>query len=191
MANPMYGQNNNDKALNAVSQWASPGYNEITVATAADASHTLTAADAGITLISAALADGAVIKLPEANADTIGLKFRLVYAATMAVASTIKLPNAGKAVFAGVVEANRCGNAAGVTDAEAVNRTTIVCTKAQAEKVIALDENDETFGGGIGTDLEFFYASEDVVFVSGHINVNKANTAIDALQATSFTGTGY
>ena len=48
-----------------------------------------------------------------------------------------------------------------------------------------------TFGGGIGTDLTFKYVAEDVVFVTGDIMVNLADTAIDALQATSFTGTGY
>ena len=54
-----------------------------------------------------------------------------------------------------------------------------------------LDENDVTFGGAIGTDLEFIYASELVVFVSGNVLVNVASTAIDGLQATMFTGTGY
>ena len=33
--------------------------------------------------------------------------------------------------------------------------------------------------------------SPSVVLVSGHINVKLASTAIDAIQATSFTATGY
>ena len=87
----------------------------------------------------------------------------------------------------------RCGNAAGVTDAAAqtVVETTIVTTVAQGEKALELDENNESFGGGIGTDLTFSYVDTGVVFVSGDIMVNLADTAIDALQSSSFTATGY
>ena len=54
-----------------------------------------------------------------------------------------------------------------------------------------LDENDETFGGAIGSDLEFVYASKTKVIVSGRVLVNVATTALDGLTATMFTGTGY
>ena len=54
-----------------------------------------------------------------------------------------------------------------------------------------LDENDVTFGGGVGTNLIFKYVANDVVFVSGVTCVNVASTALDGLQATTFTGTGY
>ena len=72
-----------------------------------------------------------------------------------------------------------------------VQATTVVCTIAQAEKSLNLDENDETLGGGIGTDLTFYYAAKDVVWVTGLVAVNVADTPIDALQASTFTGTGY
>ena len=75
--------------------------------------------------------------------------------------------------------------------AQTVVETTVVCLASQAEKALELDENDVTFGGGIGTDLTFSYVAKDVVFVTGSIMVNVDDTAIDALQATSFTGTGY
>jgi len=109
----------------------------------------------------------------------------------MAAAAKIQLPNAGSAVFVGVVTQNRCGNGAGVADAAAVNRTTIVTKQSDGEKSMELDENDQTFGGAIGTDLTFEYASEDVVIVSGTTHVNVATTALDGLQATTFTATGW
>ena len=191
MSMPLYGQNKDGDALNAVAQWASGGYKEITNITAGHDSHTLSTSDAGIILVSAALASGAVIKLPTANKARVGLRYRIIFSGTMAAAAKIQLSNSGDAVFAGVITQNRCGNAAGVADAAAVNRTTVVTTVAQGEKSMELDENDVTFGGAIGTDLEFIYASELVVFVSGNVLVNVASTAIDGLQATMFTGTGY
>ena len=189
MSIPLYGQNKDGDLLGKAV--TNNGFKEITVTTAADASHTLDATDGGIILISAALATGAVIKLPRATSATIGLWYKLLYTGTMAAASQIDLPNAGSAVFVGCITQNRCGNAAGVADAAAVNRTTVVTTAAQAEKSIELDENDVTFGGAIGTNLEFLYCSSDVVFVTGNIHVNVASTAIDGLQATMFTGTGW
>jgi len=191
MSIPLYGQNKDGDALDAVAEWASGGYKEITTITAGHASHTLSTSDAGIILVSAALASGAVIKLPTANKARIGLRYRIIFTGTMAAAAKIQLPDSGDAVFAGVVTQNRCGNAAGVADAAAVNRTTVVTTVAQGEKSMELDENDVTFGGAIGTDLEFIYSSALVVFVTGNVLVNVASTAIDGLQATMFTGTGY
>ena len=191
MANPMYGQEKAGNVLNNLVK--NDGYREITVVTAADDSHTLSANDGGLIFISAALASGAVIKLPEATTENIGLKYNIVFGGTMAAAASIELPNAKNSVFAGVVHVQRCGNAAGVTDAAAqtVVETTIVTTVAQGEKALELDENNESFGGGIGTDLTFSYVDTGVVFVSGDIMVNLADTAIDALQSSSFTATGY
>tara|TARA_R110002012_G_scaffold154312_1_gene314539 strand:+ start:68 stop:631 length:564 start_codon:yes stop_codon:yes gene_type:complete len=187
----MYGQIKDGNILGAALK--NSGYKEISVVTAGDSSHTLAAADGGIVFISAALASGAVIKLPEATPENVGLEYNVVFGGTMAAAASIELPNAKDSLFTGVVHVQRCGNAAGVSDAAAqtVVETTIVCTLAQAEKALELDEDDETFGGGIGTDLTFSYVAENVVFVTGDIMVNVADTAIDALQATSFTGTGY
>jgi hypothetical protein len=191
MGIPLYGQNKVGDILDNTSK--NSGYKEISVITAGDASHALSAADGGVVFISAALASGAVIKLPEALPENIGLEYNIVFGGTMAAAASIELPNAKGSLYTGVVHVQRCGNAAGVTDAAAqtVVETTIVCTLAQAEKNLALDENNETFGGGIGTDLTFKYVAKDVVFVTGSIMVNLADTAIDAVQATSFTGTGY
>ena len=111
----------------------------------------------------------------------------------MAAACSIDLPNAKNSVYAGVVHVQRCGTAAGVSDAAAqtVVETTVVTKVSDGEKALELDENDVTFGGGIGTDLTFSYVAEDVVFVTGDIMVNVQDTAIDAVQSTSFTGTGY
>ena len=191
MGIPMYGQNKAGQALSGVVKNA--GYREISIVTAADDTHTLTADDGGIIFITAALASGAVIKLPEATADNVGLEYRIVFAGTMAAAASIELPNAKNSVFAGVVHVQRCGTAAGVTDAagQTVVETTVVTKLSDGETALELDENDVTFGGGIGTDLTFNYVAKDVVFVSGDIMVNVADTAIDAVQSTTFTGTGY
>jgi len=164
------------------------GVKTITVVTAADASHTLAPGDAGLVVISAALANGAVIKLPAADTN-VGLYYRLLYTGTMAAASKIQLPNGGTGNFGGVVTQNRCGNVGGVADAVVVNRTTVV--PGASKQSIDLDENSETFGGGIGTDLEFYYASTTEVIVTGTIHVNEASTDLDGLAATMFTATGY
>ena len=191
MSIPMYGQNKDGGALGALAK--NVGYKEITTITAGHASHTLTEAEGGIIFVSAAMASGAVIQLPLSTIHNVGLEYRIVFGGTMAAAMTIDLKDAGTAVYAGVVHVQRCGNAAGVSDAAAqtVVETTIVTNVAQGEKSLELDENDVSFGGGIGTDLLFNYVSPDVVFISGNIMVNLADTAIDALQATSFTATGW
>ena len=189
MAIPQYGLESHGNILSNVIK--NDGFREITVATAADDSHTLTAADGGVILISAALASGAVIKLPNTSADNVGLAYNILYTGTMAAASKIQLEDGEPGVFAGVITQNRCGNGAGVADAADVNRTTVVCTVAQAEQSIELDENDVTFGGAIGTNLLFRYVSPTVVLVTGDILVNAATTALDGLQATMFTATGY
>ena len=191
MAIPLYGQNKAGGILNNTIK--NSGYREITVVTAADDSHTLTAADGGIIFISAALASGAVIKLPEATSENVGLAYNIVFGGAMAAAASIELPNAKDSVFAGVLFQERCGTGAGVTDSgsQVVNRTSLVCAVSDAEKALELDENDATFGGGVGTDLTFKYVAENVVFVTGTLMTNLADTALDALQSTSFTGTGY
>tara|TARA_R100001594_G_C3926270_1_gene236997 strand:- start:12 stop:587 length:576 start_codon:yes stop_codon:yes gene_type:complete len=187
---PLYGQNKVGNILNNVVN--NDGYKEITVVTAGDDSHTLSAADGGLVFISAALASGAVIKLPEATSANVGLEYRIVFGGTMAAAASIELPNAKDSVFAGVITQERCGNGAGVAEhATNVRMTTIVCSVSDGEKAIELDENDETFGGAIGTDLSFKYVAEDVVFVTGTSYVNVATTALDGLQSTTFTATGY
>lgn len=190
MGHPLYGSIKADNVLNNAVR--NNGYREITVATAGDASHTLDNTDGGTIFISAALASAAVIKLPEATEDRVGLKYRIVFGGTMAAAASIELPNAKSSVFAGVVTQERCGNAAGVAEhATNVRMTTIVTKVSDGEKAMELDENDETFGGAIGTDLTFEYVDHDVVFVTGTSCVNVATTALDGLQATTFTGTGY
>jgi len=191
MSMPLYGQNKVGDVVNNLVK--SDGYKEITVVTAADASHTLSADDGGLIFISAALASGAVIELPEATSENVGLKYNIVFGGTMAAAASIELPNAKGSVFAGVVHVQRCGNAAGVADAAAqtVVETTVVTKVSDGEKALMLDEDDVSFGGGIGTDLTFSYVAEDVVFVTGDIMVNVADTAVDAVQLTTFIATGY
>ena len=191
MAIPLYGQNKAGGILNNTIK--NSGYREITVVTAADDSHTLTAADGGIIFISAALASGAVIKLPEATSENVGLAYNIVFGGALAAAASIELPNAKDSVFAGVLFQERCGTGAGVTDSgsQVVNRTSLVCAVSDGEKALELDENDVTFGGGVGTDLTFKYVAENVVFVTGTLMTNVADTALDALQSTSFTATGY
>ena len=191
MTMPLYGQNKDGNALNAAAENNAGGYREISVITAGDASHTLTTADAGIINISAALATGSVIKLPTATQARVGLRYKVLITGTMAAAAKIQLPNAGVAVFVGGITQNRSGTGAGVADAVAVNRTTVVTTLALGEKSLNLDEDDPTFGGAIGTELEFLYASTHEVIITGTILVNLASTALDGLQATMFTATGY
>ena len=167
-----------------------PSFREITVVTAADASHTLTEADHGVVLISAALASGAVIKLPAADgANMIGWGVKLVFTGVGAAAHQIQLPNGGTGEFAGVVTFERGAAGAGVADAVAVNRVEAVI--GANEQSIDLDENDVTFGGSVGTVLDIYYASTTKVVVTGRATVNVASTAVDALTATSFTATGY
>mgnify|MGYP003151535775 FL=1 len=190
MAIPLYGQNKAGEALKSAAN--SVGYKEITVVTAGDASHTLSESDAGVIFINCALASAAVIKLPQAKESNIGLRYRILFGGTMAAACSIELPNAYSNVFAGVITQERCGNASGVAEhATAVRMTTIVTKQSDGEKALELDENDVTFGGAIGTDLQFEYASADVVIVSGKSYVNVATSALDGLQATSFTATGW
>jgi len=191
MSIPMYGQNKDGDALSAVAEIYGAGFKEISTITAGDSSHTLSVADAGIVLISAALASGAVIKLPTANSASVGLKYQLLYTGTMAAASKIQLPNAGSAVFDGVVVQERAGSSgAGVAEAATVVAILAIVPGA-SKKSMELDENDETFGGGIGTSLEFVYASKTKVIVTGRMLVNVASTALDAVTSTMFTATGY
>ena len=188
---PMYGQNKDGEALSAVAEIYGAGFKEISTITAGDSSHTLSVADAGIVLISAALASGAVIKLPTANSASVGLKYQLLYTGTMAAASKIQLPNAGSAVFDGVVVQERAGSSgAGVAEAATVVAI-LAIVPGSSKKSMELDENDETFGGGIGTSLEFVYASKTKVIVTGRVLVNVASTALDAVTSTLFTATGY
>ena len=190
MSIPLYGQNKAGNALKSAVN--NVGYKEITVVTAGDASHTLSADDGGTIFINCALASGAVIKLPEATTALAGLKYRILFGGTMAAAAKIQLPNAGSAVLVGVVTQERCGNGAGVAEhATNVRMTTIVTKQSDGEKSMELDENDVTFGGAIGTDLTFEYTSEDVVMVSGTTYVNVATSALDGLQSTTFTATGW
>jgi hypothetical protein len=190
MAMPMYGQNKVGDILNNLVK--NDGYKEISTITAGDSSHTLSADDGGLIFITAALASASVIKLPEATQANVGLEYRIVFAGTMAAAASIELPNAKNSVFAGIITQERCGNASGVAEhATNVRMTTIVTKPSDAEKALELDENDVTFGGAIGSDLTFKYVAEDVVFVTGTSYVNVATTALDGLQATTFTGTGY
>ena len=185
MSIPLYGQNKTGNALdNAVKN---AGYKEITTITAGDASHTLSAEDSGVVFITAALATGSVIKLPEATQANVGLEYNIVFGGTMAVEAKIQLPDAKGSVFAGCVRVRRIT----LADAVAVNSISVVTNIADQEKSLELDENDETFGGAIGTDLLFRYVAKDVVFVSGEITMNKATSGVDAAQSTSFTGTGY
>lgn len=183
--NPLY-QDIVDSAQNL----SSGGFREITVATAADASHTLTAADAGVVLVSAALENASVIKLPTVTADLIGWKTRLVFTGVGAGAHKVQLPNAGAATFSGVVTVERGATGAGVADAADVNRVEVVVVD-DTEKSIDLDENDVTFGGSVGSVLDIHYVSLTKVLVTGRLTVNVASTAVDALAATTFTATGY
>ena len=190
MSIPLYGQNKAGDALQSAAN--STGYKEITVVTAADASHTLSEADAGVIFINCALASGAVIQLPQAKPSNIGLRYRIIFGGTMAAACSIELPEAYSNVFVGVITQERCGNGSGVAEhATNVRMTTIVTKQSDGEKALELDENDVTFGGAIGTDLTFEYASADVVIVSGTSYVNVATSALDGLQSTTFTGTGW
>jgi hypothetical protein len=166
------------------------GVTTISVVTAADASHTLSASAPGLVLITAALANGSVIKLPAASAANVGLYYKIVIAGKLANAAQIQLPNGGTGNFAGVVIIERCGPS-GDGSARAAVVECIAITPGSSKQSLDLDAVDETFGGGIGTTLEFYYASTTEVVVTGDIKVDLDSTAIDAATATTFTATGY
>jgi len=167
------------------------GFREITATGAGDASHTITEADAGVVLISAAIADGSVIKLPAADgANMVGWHTKLVFTGVGAGAYKIQLPNGGTGTYAGVVTFERSAAGAGVAE-HATNVRSVEAVIGANEQSIDLDENDVSFGGSVGTVLDFFYASTTKVVVTGRATVNVATTAVDAVTATSFTATGY
>lgn len=167
------------------------GVKTISVATADDASHTLAVDDAGVILITAALDNASVIKLPAANeTNAIGTYYKIIFANTMAGACSIELPNGGTGNFIGAIEVQRCGSTGAiVADAAGNNRVALV--PGSNIQSIELDENDISFGGAIGSILEFYYASTTQVVVTGHLNINVATTGIDAEIATVFTANGY
>jgi hypothetical protein len=167
------------------------GVTEITVVTAADASHTLSVSAPGLVRINAALASGSVIKLPAATADNVGLYYKIIFEKTMAAAASIRLPNGGTGNFSGCVIVERCGSSgAGVAEHATFVRA-IAIVPGSSKQQIVLDENDASLGGGIGTTLEFYYASTTEVIVTGRILVNVASTVVTAATATTFTATGY
>ena len=163
------------------------GVKTISVVTADDASHTLAVDDAGVVLITAALEASSVIKLPAANAtNAVGTYYKIIFANTMAQACSIELPNGGTGNFLGAIEVQRCS--AADPDAATVNR--IAFAPGSSKQSIELDENDESFGGAIGSVLEFYYASTTEVVVTGHLNVN-STSAVDAAAGGTFTANGY
>ena len=139
------------------------GYREITVATAAD------------------------------GANMVGWGVKIIFTGKMAAAASIELPNGGTGNFVGCIEVQRGGDgssfAGNAPAATAVERVPVI--PGAGAQAIELDENDETFGGAIGSVLDIYYASTTEVVVTGTLNVNKDSTAIDALTATTFTATGY
>jgi len=158
---------------------------------ASGTSHPLTPEDAGLVNVSAILAAGSVIKLPAATPANVGLYYKIIFTASMAAAAQIQLPQLGTATFEGVIVQERCGTGAGVAEHATNVRATTIVPDPGAEQSIELDENDVTFGGGIGTSLEFYYVSTTQVFVTGRMLVNAATSALDGLTATTFTATGY
>jgi len=166
------------------------GVTEITTVTAAHASHTLSATAPGLVRINAALANGSVIKLPAASASNVGLYYKIVFAGKLANAAKIRLPNGGTGNFEGVVIIERCGPS-GNGSARAAVVECIAIVPGASKQSLDLDAVDETFGGGIGTTLEFYYASTTEVVVTGNITLDLDSTAVDAAAATTFTATGY
>ena len=158
---------------------------------ASGTSHPLTPEDAGLVNVSAVLAAGSVIKLPAATPANVGLYYKIIFTAAMAGAAKIQLPQGGTATFEGVVVQERCGTGAGVAEHATNVRATTLVPDPGAEQCIELDENDVTFGGGVGTHLEFYYVSTTQVFVTGRLLTNVATSALDGLTASTFTATGY
>ena len=123
----------------------------------------------------------------------VGWRTKIIFTGKMAAAASIELPNGGTGNFVGCIEVQRGGDGSSFAGnspaATAVERVPVIPgANAQA---IELDENDETFGGAIGSVLDIYYASTTEVVVTGTLNVNKDSIAIDALTATTFTATGY
>ena len=144
------------------------GVKNISVATADDASHTLTENDAGLVIITANLGSGSVIKLPSPTASNIGLYYKVIMLGTMAAAASIGLADASTAFLHGPI--NVVKTTANYSTEEANN--VVVLADGTDDQLLALDQNDETKGGAPGSILEFYYVSLTKVAVTGTILVD-------------------
>ena len=145
------------------------GVKNITVVTAADASHPLTENDAGLVLITANLANGAVIRLPSPIASNIGLHYKVVMLGTMAAACSIGLADASTAFLHGCI--NVVKTTANYVTGAPCHKSIIA--NGSSHQLLDLDQDLDTKGGAPGSILEFYYVSLTKVAVTGTLLVNQ------------------
>jgi hypothetical protein len=139
-----------------------PNVTVISVVTADDDSHTLGLADCGEVWITAALANGAVIKLPAANATgAVGAYYKIIMMGTPADDAAIALPNGGTGEFVGTLRLR-----GGLTSINSQVETVIV-TKAASDNIqkMIIDPDDASEGGAPGSIFYIYYLSTTVVQV--------------------------
>lgn len=159
------------------------GFNDISVVTAADASHTLSDADAGIVVISGNLATGSEIKLPTPTTSNLGTYFKIIIQGTLAGTCKIGLADAGTAVLVGTATVTK--TTANYTTAEANQINVVTGADTQA---LDLDQDTATKGGAPGSVIEFYYATTAKVVVTANIFANSVNATTGA---DLFTDTGF
>jgi hypothetical protein len=141
---------------------------DISVVTAADASHTLATTDAGLVIVTGDLAAGSVIRLPSPSAANIGLYYKVLILGTLAGAASIGLADASTGFLHGAITVEKV--TADYVTAE-VNNVVIVAN-GSSHQLLDLDQDNVVNGGAPGSLLEFYYASATKVVVTGTLLVN-------------------
>tara|TARA_B100000902_G_C27055375_1_gene786315 strand:+ start:214 stop:792 length:579 start_codon:yes stop_codon:yes gene_type:complete len=163
------------------------GVKDISVPTAADASHTLTENDAGLVLITANLDDHptTVIRLPSPTVSNIGLYYKVIITGTLDGAASIGLAEASTAFLHGPI--NVVKTTAHYITEEANN--VVVLADGTSHQLLDLDQNLPAKGGAPGSILEFYYVSLTKVVVTGTIFVNAEDptTGASLLNATGWS----
>ena len=151
----------------------------VTVRSATTA-HDLTATTSDLTVIYTGTIDGNVT-LPQATAINAGMVIKIIYSAgASTTARKLGFTNAGSTVMTGNLTVGALDAAAGDEN--------ISFAITSNSKVIAIDANDATGGGGAaGSVYTFTYFGANTVFVEAHALVTTGTPAPDAA-STSATG---
>ena len=151
----------------------------VTVRSATTA-HDLTATDSDLTVIYTGTIDGDVT-LPQATVANTGMVIKVIYAAGASnSARKLGFANGGSTVLKGNLTVGALDAAAGDEN--------ISFAITNNSKVIAIDANDATGGGGAaGSVYTFTYYGANTVFVEGHALITTGTPAPDAA-STSATG---
>jgi hypothetical protein len=158
---------------------------EISVVTAADASHTLATTDAGLVLVTAALAASSIIKLPSPSTANIGLYYKVVIVGQLAAAASIGLADASTGFLHGAIKVQKV--TANYITGEA--NSVVIVANGSSHQLLDLDENLPAKGGAPGSVLEFYYTSATKVVVTGTLLVNHEDptTGTSLVNATGWS----